>query len=278
MEQWEAPSTVHQLRSFLGFVGYYRRFVKDFAKIAGPLNRLLQGSKAMSKNTPIIWSSECEQAFQRLKHALVSAPILAYADFVYSRKGRPDTSLDGLGAVLSQVQDGKERVIAYASRSLHPAEKNDQNYSSFKLELLALKWAITEKFKDYLWGSAVEVFTDNNPLVHLHTARLGMVEQRWAAQLANFNYTLRYRPGKAKQNADILSRLPGEQGAAVCLLQEGGVAPPEPDWALQQQQDPDLDRLRSWYESGSLPTRCQMQYPVPLRDRPDPRDMPLPKV
>lgn len=255
VEQWEVPGTVHQLRSFLGFVGYYRRFVKDFAKIAAPLNRLLQGSKAMSKNTPVIWSNECEQAFQRLKHSLVSAPILAYADFGLPFRLYTDASLDGLGAVLSQVQDGNERVIAYASRSLHPTERNDQNYSSFKLELLALKWAITEKFKDYLWGSSVEVFTDNNPLVHLHTARLGAVEQRWVAQLANFNYSLRYRPGKANQNADILSRLPGEQGVAVCLLQEGGAVLPEPDWAFQQQQDPDLALLQRWYDRGSLPTR-----------------------
>lgn len=68
---------------------------------------------------------------------------------------------------------------------------------------------MTEKFKDYLWGATVEVFTDNNPLVHLQSARLGAVEQRWASQLANYNYTLKYRPGKLNQNADILSRLPG---------------------------------------------------------------------
>lgn len=80
--------------------------------------------------------------------------------------------------MLAQVQDGKERVIAYASRSLHASERNDQNYSSFKLELLALKWAVTEKFKDYLWGAQFTIFTDNNPLVHLVTAILGATEQR----------------------------------------------------------------------------------------------------
>lgn len=254
VEQWEVPGTVHQLRSFLGFVGYYRRFVKDFSKIAAPLNRLLQGSKAMSKNTPVVWSPECEQAFLKLKHALVSAPILAYADFSLPFRLYTDASLDGLGAVLSQVQDDRERVIAYASRSLHPTERNDQNYSSFKLELLALKWAITEKFKDYLWGAAVEVFTDNNALVHLHTARLGAVEQRWVSQLANYNYTLRYRPGSANRNADILSRLPRDQGTTVCLLQGGDIALPERDWALQQQEDPDLGLLLRWHERGSPPT------------------------
>lgn len=75
--------------------------------------------------------------------------------------------------MLSQVQDGKEHVIVYASHSLHPAERNDANYSSFKLELLALKWAVTDKFKDFLWGAQFTVFTDNNPLVHLKTGSCG---------------------------------------------------------------------------------------------------------
>lgn len=107
VEQWEAPSTVHQLRSFLGFVGYYRRFVKDFAKIAAPLNRLLQGAKTINKNTPVLWSAECEQAFQHLKCALVSSPILAYADFNLPFCLYTDASLEGLGAVLSQIQNGR---------------------------------------------------------------------------------------------------------------------------------------------------------------------------
>lgn len=81
------------------------------------------------------------------------------------------------------MQEGQERVIAYASRSLVASERNDQNYSSFKLELLALKWAATDIFKDYLWGTQFTIFTENNPLVHLDTARLGAVEQRWVAQL-----------------------------------------------------------------------------------------------
>lgn len=124
----------------------------------------------------------------------------------------PDASLDGLGAVLSQVQEGQERVIAYTSRSLVGAERNDQNYNSFKLELLALKWAVTEKFKDYLWGSEFTVFTDNNPLVHLNTARLGAVEQRWMAQLSNYSFQIKYHPGATNQNADLLSRLPKSPG------------------------------------------------------------------
>lgn len=114
-----------------------------------PLNQLLQGS-VHRPSSAIQWTAECQAAFESLKQALLSAPILAYANFQLPFRLYTDASLNDLGAVLAQVQEGRERVIAYASHSLHPPECSDQNYSSFKLELLALKWAITEKFKDYL--------------------------------------------------------------------------------------------------------------------------------
>ncbi|KAJ8409273.1 hypothetical protein AAFF_G00234710 [Aldrovandia affinis] len=92
-----------------------------------------------------------------------------------------DASLEGLGAVLCQVQEGKERVIAYASQNLHTPEQNNQNYSVFKLELLALKWAVTEKFKDYPGGAKVTTYMDHNPLVHLGMDNLGATKQHWVA-------------------------------------------------------------------------------------------------
>ena len=128
--------------------------------------------------------------------------MLGYADYTKPFIVETDASHDGLGAVLSQEQDGKRRVIAYASRRLRPPEKNMQNYSSCKLELLALKWAVTEKFRSYLLGSEFMIYTDNNPLSHLQTAKLGAVEQRWAAALALFNFTIKYRPGRTNGNAD----------------------------------------------------------------------------
>lgn len=154
VKDWKAPRTVRQVRSFLGFVGYYRRFIKDFSKIANSLNQLLVGTgRNRGRGSPNVdWDANCESAFQTLKQELLQAPILAYADFTKPFLLYTDASNLGLGAVLAQRQDGVERVIAYASRSLHPAERNDANYSSFKLELLALKWALSEKFKDYLWG------------------------------------------------------------------------------------------------------------------------------
>lgn len=137
------------------------------------------------------------------------------AEFSLPFKVYTNASFGGLGAVLTQVQEGRERVIAYASRSLHTTERNYQNYSSFKMELLALKWAVTERFKDYLWGVLFVVFTDNNLLVHLENSKLRATEQRWVAQLANYQFEIKYRPGPVNINADILSRLPEERTALL---------------------------------------------------------------
>lgn len=291
VQEWTPPKTVRQVRSFLGFVGYYRRFIKDFSKIAKPLNELLQGtSRPRGRGSPPIqWSSECEAAFQQLKQELVQAPILAYADFTQPFVVYTDASNRGLGAVLAQCQGGVERVIAYASRSLHPAEKNDSNYSSFKLELLAMKWAVSEKFKDYLWGAKVTVITDNSPLVHLQTAKLGSVEQRWVAQLASFDYHIQYRPGKDHTNADVLSRLPspgdappapappspGEEELLVGIVEAPGAQSESPPaswgwdpgrWHDLQGTDPDLIALRALLNAGALPPAAERKA-LPQRRR-----------
>lgn len=182
-----------------------------------------------------------------------------------------------MGAVLAQVQEGKERVIAYASRSLHQTERNDANYSSFKLELLALKWAMGEKFKDYLWGAKVTVVTDNNPLVHLETTKLGAVEQRWVAQLPNFDYTIKHCPGKDHTNADALSRLatapPGstetysrsDESLQVRVIQAPDMEKDcftswgrDPDrWRTAQRDDPTLRQIGGHLEQGELPAAVQ---------------------
>lgn len=262
VQSWPVPSTTKQVRSFLGFVGYYRRFIKGFSKVAAPLHALLVGTAGMKKGPVTVqWTTDCQVAFDTLKTALVSAPILGYADFSKPFHLYTDASLAGLGAVLAQVQDGQERVMAYASRSLSPTERNDQNYSSFKLEFLALKWAVTEKFRDYLWGHKFVAFTDNNPLVHLDTAHLGATEQRWAAQLANFDFELKYRPGSSNRNADLLSRLPQE--AESCGLQaseETAVVESEDSratcesWKSCQEEDQVLSRVLEWVSRGHHPT------------------------
>ena len=214
--EWRRPQTVTELRSFLGFCSYYRRFVEGFARHAAPLHRLageLDGGPKKPRSKVHVklkghWSQIHEQAFQTLKNMLVAAPVLGYADFKQPFILETDASHQGLGAVLSQEQDGARRPIAFASRGLKSTERNMSNYSAMKLEFLALKWAVTEKFREYLLGSTFTVYTDNNPLSYLKTAKLAAIEQRWASQLASFNFDIKYRPGTANRNADALSRLP----------------------------------------------------------------------
>ena len=139
--------------------------------------------------------------------------MLAYADYRKPFKLPTDASSSGLGAVLYQQHNGIDRVIAYASRSLKPSERN---YPAHKLEFLALKWAITDKFHDYLCGATFEVVTDNNPLTYvLTTAKLDATGHRWVAALSNYNFSLTYRSGKLNQDADGLSRLSEGQDQQV---------------------------------------------------------------
>ena len=120
-----------------------------------------------------------------------------------------DTSLKGLGAVLSQRgDDGTVRVIAYVSCSLRPGEKLMRDYSSAKIELLALKWSVCEKFKDYLLGSKFTVYTDNKLLVYVKTSKLGAAQIRLLSELALYDFDIVYRTGKSNLVADALSRQP----------------------------------------------------------------------
>ena len=206
---WPVPQTVYDVRSFLGFVGYYRRFIKDFSKVSRPVREVIMGLENQSKRTAkrhrIEWSVEAQAAFEDLKALCVSAPILAFPDFDKPFVLHTDSSTDGLGAVLYQKQDEQLRVIAYASRSV---SKSEANYPAHKLEFLALKWAVCEKFHEYLYGGHFEVFTDNNPLTYVLTsARLDACGQRWVAKLASYNFTLKYRPGLSNADADSLSRI-----------------------------------------------------------------------
>lgn len=159
------------------------------------------------------WSEECNQSFEALKTELINATVLAYAYFSLPFILKVDASQGGLGAVLSQEQEGKVRPIAYASRGLSPTE-----------------WAMTEKFREYLLGHKCVVFTDNNPLSRLTSAKLGATEQRWAAQLAFFDFEIKYRSGRSNRNADALSHQ-YPPGAPDMVAMVPGTSLPEP---LQQ--------------------------------------------
>lgn len=207
---WPRPSTIQELQQFLGFSGYYRRFVKDYAKVVKPLNDLLKGGNTRDRGKfakqKLVWEKEQEDAFQEVKQLLTTPPILGFADYKLPFIVHTDASLQGLGSILYQVQDGKPRVIAYASRGLSSSEKK---YSVHKLEFLCLKWAVTEKFFDFLYGNNFEVRTDNNPLTYvLSTAKLDAAGHRWISELANLKFSISYRPGICNKDADGLSRKP----------------------------------------------------------------------
>ncbi|MES9880444.1 MAG: RNase H-like domain-containing protein, partial [Sedimenticola sp.] len=224
IRDWPRPRTVSQLRSFLGLASYYRKFVRSFSEIAAPLHALLSTDNVrktksvkkrrrahvkMEESDEVFqhkWTNECTHAFETLKVCLLSSPVLGFPDFTLPFIVETDASFKGLGAVLSQDQEHGRVVIAYASRSLRPSERNMNNYSSLKLEMLALKWAVSDKFRDYLLGSKFVVFTDNNPLSYFQSAKLDATEMRWAAQLAQFDFTVKYRSGRSNANADALSR------------------------------------------------------------------------
>ena len=155
------------------------------------------------------WTAECQQAFEQLKLLCSQTPILAYANYRKPFRLHTDASENGLGAVLYQKQDdGTDHIIAYASQTL---SKSERNYDAHKLELLALKWSVTERFHEYLYGGCFEVYTDNNPLTYiLTTAKLDATGQRWVASLAHYNFKIFYRSGKLNVEADALSRIPWE--------------------------------------------------------------------
>ena len=214
------PTDVKKVRSFVGLASYYRRFVPDFAKIARPLHNL-------TKNARFQWTDDCQRAFEQLKEALVTAPVLAYPDFSRPFRLETDASGEGLGAVLSQEQaDGTMRPIAYASRSLQGAEAR---YPATELEALGVVWAV-KKLRHYLYGHQCTIVTDHQPLRSLlNTPHPSGKLARWGLALQELDVRIVYRPGKKNQAADALSRAPIENGLeldsdmtnapnAICVL------------------------------------------------------------
>ena len=206
IKNWPTPTNVTEVWSFLGFTGYYRRFIPKFAQVACPLHELTSGENVGKKKAAIKWDSKCEQAFDDLKTLCTTAPILAYANFTKPFKLHTDACGTGLGAVFYQTwEGGTEAVIAYPSRSLNKAESH---YPAHKLEFLALKWAVVEKFHEYLYGSTFNMYTDNNLFTYvLTTAKLDAASHCWVASLANYNFRLHYQAGKTNIDADALSRV-----------------------------------------------------------------------
>ena len=217
VEDFPKPTTLRAVRQFLGLTSYFRRYVKGFAQIAKPLNGLLAtGSTKHNKNKNITdqWTPECQDAFDALKRKLIEAPILGYPDFSEPFCLEVDASLKGFGAILSQKVAGRKIILAYASRGLRKHEKTMRNYSSMKLEFLALHWAVTYKFRDYLYGSQFIVLTDSHPLSRILKAKTTAADASKLAELADFHFEIQFRSGKSNVAADALSRNPVDDKAS----------------------------------------------------------------
>jgi len=194
------PETKKQVRSFLGLIGFYRKFVPNFAAIASPLTALTK--KGQPNKVP--WGVCQENAFNVLKQRLISAPILKLPELSKTFVLRTDASDTGLGAVLLQEQEGVKLPIAYASRKLLPRE---QNYSVIEKECLALVWGIG-KFHTYLFGREFTLQTDHQPLLYLNKAKVANARlMRWALALQPYSFRIEAIRGSENVGADFLSRV-----------------------------------------------------------------------
>ena len=200
------PQTYTEVHAFLGLVGHYRRFIKGFTCIAQLLNDHLTKGGASRMSEHVLLSKYALKAFEALKQAYMTAPILAFVD--YSRPFLLETgaSKNGLGEVLSQKQEHRwYHPITYGSRALTPHEKNSH---LTKLEFLALKWEVMEHFKEYLLYQSFLVKTDNNPLIYIMmTPNLDATGHKWVGTLAHFNFEMEYLKGHDNTVVDVLGQV-----------------------------------------------------------------------
>jgi hypothetical protein len=190
--EWKRPSSVSEIRSFLGLAGYYRRFVPNLSSIAMPLTRLLE------KGVLFVWSSDCEVSYQTLKNKLVNAPIVALPENGKCFTVYMDASRIGLGCVL--MQEG--RVIAYGSRQF---KKHEGNYPTHDLELDAVVFAL-KSWRHYLYGKSCDIYTDHKSLKYIFQKELNL-RQRWCLELIkDYDLSIHFHPRKANVVADALSR------------------------------------------------------------------------
>ena len=202
------PKNQQELRSFLGLVHYYGKFLPNLSTLLHPLNELLKAGQRWK------WTPQCEQAFKEAKQRLTEAPVLAHYDPTLPLRLAGDASSYGLGAVISHTYpDGTERPVAFASRTLTSSERN---YSQLEREALSLVFGIT-RFHQYLYGRSFQLLTDHKPLTTILSPKTGIPSlaaarlQRWALLLSGYKYQIQYKSTKEHSNADGLSRLPLEK-------------------------------------------------------------------
>ncbi|KAL8606779.1 hypothetical protein ACOMHN_049608 [Nucella lapillus] len=228
------PTTKKQVRSFLGLIGYYRRFVPHFAEVAKPLTDLTKGAKARV----VVWNEQCEQAFQSLKRVFCEPPVcnlpVSGRRFVL----QTDASENGIGAMLCQEYEDGLRPVSCASKKLKPAELN---YPIIEKECLAMVWGI-QHFERYLYGNAFLVQTDHSPLQYLDRVKSASGRiTRWALLLQPFQFTIEAIPEKENVSADFLSRIPDKESVPKVRTVQGDVFSCPPSEALAHCVSQDLE-------------------------------------
>ena len=244
------PKTVKQVRAFLGLSGYYRKFIQNYSRIATPMLKLLQ------KNVRFSWGDDQQRAFETLKKALISPPILQFPNFNKTFILQCDASDFGLGCVLSQETDGKERPVAYASRTLNSAERN---YSATEKECLAIVYAL-KHFRPYVYGRQFIVKTDHKSLEYVLKHKDPSSKLiRWALLLGEHDMKIQYRPGRANGNADGLSRIPTES-TTVCAI-------------TRQQQTPELTKEQAELKNAQQKHPLYAAISAKLKGQPLPNSL-----
>ena len=235
------PQDKKELKSFLGLVNYYRKFLSDVAKISEPLNKLLR------KNVPFIWNNDCETSFSTLKEKLTTPPLLAFPNFDHEFHLNVDACNSSLGFILSQKYDNSLKVIAYAGRSLN---KHERNYSINELEALSVVTAVRH-FDVYLSGRKFKIFSDNTSVTWLYkqTQPKGKYA-RWIMALQEYDFEIIHKPGRVNSDADCISRIPNlpphlapvvATNIAIPLLNSDDKL----RFSQDQQTDPDLQKIIS---------------------------------
>src|ERR1700761_1442780 len=247
IQTWPTPKSVREVRSFHGFCNFYRPFIAGFAKIALPLNKLTK------KDTPFVWTPECQKAFETLKRRVTSEPVLAHPDLTKQFELEVDASGYAVGAVLLQRQvDNKRHPIGYYSATLTSAERN---YDIYDLELLAIVKAL-RNWRPFLAGSPhkVKIFSDHMNLQYWRDPRkISRQVAREVLELADYDYEIHHLKGKSNGRADALSRRPDyDQGERD---NENITVLPKQVWARQtsaETEGQDEGTIRRWIDPHHL--------------------------
>ena len=258
VQNWPTPKTATEVKSFLGLASYYRKFIKNFSKVAAPLHGLT------TKNFKFEWTKSCAAAFRILKERLTSAPILAFPDLSSDASGftlDTDASYCAMGAVLSQNQNGELRVIAFARKVFN---KSQRNYHAYDRELLACVTFI-EQFRHDLVAKKFHLRTDHEALKSLFSSLDPRGRRaRWIEKLSDYDFEIIHRSGLKHGNADALSRMPTRDPSIQGTETVAAIPVPPVITVLTavdslsrdamraaQLSDPDIARVLSWYDNST---------------------------